>query len=392
MFEGMKNQHSEMTAFLTIVTLSVFGAVLVPVKSQPNSVCSCTDATLTVFCDNYLELIVYDIQGNQHGETISNDNKWFRGNVVSIDISNTGRIEATCKDSGVVGGIFAVLDACGIHMETNTQTNIVAATQGSPPSFEFFIDASKSKPTPTGLVYTPPGKGAWGNDPTPKFDSLSLTSSARWVWDASLFNTLTLGLEFPCTPAQTCYIDSPERVLKGSSVLKSNEMTSALCMEFCEQNGYHYFGVEFGSECFCGNDVHANSTLIVQNDCEGTPCAGNPSEFCGGYWRVLVGETNLNPSLYNISAKCFVDDETRVLSGTILDGFHSNINTPYACQQLCRREKYSYFGVEYGSECFCGNDIDHDRLGVAPGECNMRCRNFAALNCGGRWRIAIGAT
>ena len=34
-------------------------------------------------------------------------------------------------------------------------------------------------------------------------------------------------------------------------------------------------------------------------------------------------------------------------------------NTPEKCEAICRNANYSYFGLQYGKECFCGNALAH---------------------------------
>ncbi|XP_062575856.1 uncharacterized protein LOC134237724 [Saccostrea cucullata] len=54
-------------------------------------------------------------------------------------------------------------------------------------------------------------------------------------------------------------------------------------------------------------------------------------------------------------------------------------NSPWHCQQFCKG--YTYFGVEYGNQCFCGNQLIFP---VTPStKCTMACEGNSLLVCGG---------
>ncbi|KAK0609405.1 hypothetical protein B0T14DRAFT_387181, partial [Immersiella caudata] len=58
------------------------------------------------------------------------------------------------------------------------------------------------------------------------------------------------------------------------------------CAVLCE--GWRYFGVENGNECFCGNELD-HTTLTAEDECS-TPCTGDSDEVCGGHWHIGVWE------------------------------------------------------------------------------------------------------
>ncbi|KAG9587272.1 WSC-domain-containing protein, partial [Aureobasidium melanogenum] len=63
----------------------------------------------------------------------------------------------------------------------------------------------------------------------------------------------------------------------------SNSMTIESCISFCSGKGYSYAGLEYASQCYCGNSLpsdRAPQTGILGN-CF-TPCAGDSTEYCGG--------------------------------------------------------------------------------------------------------------
>jgi Domain of unknown function (DUF1996)/WSC domain len=60
-----------------------------------------------------------------------------------------------------------------------------------------------------------------------------------------------------------------------------NNMTVEFCMNFCQ--GYKYAGLEYGSECFCGNALASDRAPKpgILGQCN-MKCAGDNGEYCGG--------------------------------------------------------------------------------------------------------------
>lgn len=85
-----------------------------------------------------------------------------------------------------------------------------------------------------------------------------------------------------------CFQDGPARALTGFST-SSDSMTVELCTSTCASKGFTKAGVEYGRECYCGNDF-ANG-LGKQLDAK-TACymsaAGNKSQSGGGTWTLNV--------------------------------------------------------------------------------------------------------
>lgn len=60
-------------------------------------------------------------------------------------------------------------------------------------------------------------------------------------------------------------------------------MTPLLCAGICQ--GYAYMGVEFSSQCMCGNTLPVNNSKLADQECN-TTCSGDPTQSCGGVWRL----------------------------------------------------------------------------------------------------------
>ncbi|KAG4441379.1 hypothetical protein IFR05_003136 [Cadophora sp. M221] len=68
------------------------------------------------------------------------------------------------------------------------------------------------------------------------------------------------------------------RALDGGFFFNETAMTLEMCAANCA--GFKYWGVEYGAECYCGNEFQTGSLAVPNADCS-FPCPGNPLEFCG---------------------------------------------------------------------------------------------------------------
>ena len=51
---------------------------------------------------------------------------------------------------------------------------------------------------------------------------------------------------------------------------------------------------------------------------------------------------------------------------------------------------YTYAGVQFGAECFCGNEQPGQQfLASVESECNMRCPGDNQAKCGGSYRMNV---
>ncbi|KAK8122731.1 hypothetical protein PG984_011401 [Apiospora sp. TS-2023a] len=89
---------------------------------------------------------------------------------------------------------------------------------------------------------------------------------------------------------------------------------------------------------------------------------------------------------------CFVDQSpNRTLNITAYQGNDSN--TANSCHGMCNVPQFqaAYFGLEYGTECYCGGRDAALRFTPAASlnECNKPCPQNASEMCGSDWRLNI---
>ena len=59
--------------------------------------------------------------------------------------------------------------------------------------------------------------------------------------------------------------------------------------------------------------------------------------------------------------------------------------TPEKCNGMCLKKSYTYFGVRYSKECWCGNEEPSLYKRKAMSECDMLCTGDQMRTCGGMW-------
>ncbi|GAB1311342.1 WSC domain-containing protein [Madurella fahalii] len=181
-----------------------------------------------------------------------------------------------------------------------------------------------------------------------------------------------------------CFVGSANgnRALSGASYYSDDAMTVESCAAFCSK--FKYFGLEYGSQCYCG-DAHS-AQAAPDSDCS-FPCSGNSAQKCGAGDRLDLYTNNLYiapapATLEEPYLGCFVDQGARALPDNLLG---ADDMTAQKCAEHCAN--YSYFGVEYGRECWCGNSPPNT---PAPeSECSFRCAGDDSQICGAGNRINV---
>lgn len=180
-----------------------------------------------------------------------------------------------------------------------------------------------------------------------------------------------------------CVVDKPgDRVLSAKATAR-DDMTPQACASICKD--YEYFGVEFGRECYCGRSFLGE--VVGDEQCT-RGCSGDPSVLCGDGDRLNV-YSSAAASSYPESVgdyryiHCGADSPTdRVLKGAYTSAADMTIEK---CAASC--SEYTYFGLEYGRECFCGNS--YTGVEKPKADCHYRCSGDGSQICGGSNRISV---
>ncbi|CAK5265078.1 unnamed protein product [Mycena citricolor] len=83
---------------------------------------------------------------------------------------------------------------------------------------------------------------------------------------------------------------------------------------------------------------------------------------------------------------CAVDGNPRALSYSYV----SSSLTQETCISSCDSLGYTYAGMQFGQECWCGNSLANGQGGLtSSSECNMPCKGDASETCGASYRLSL---
>lgn len=213
-----------------------------------------------------------------------------------------------------------------------------------------------------------------------------------------------------------CYSEATAgRALSGKApAIPADGTTIESCQQSCQ--GYQFFGTEFSNECYCGNTINAGSVKQASSD-PGTNgcsmlCGGNQTEYCGGPNRINMYQLNgslpiptanpeppITPGSPSVVQEAgnfgYIGCYTEATNGRALSGLQNPVGgatlTVDKCAAAC--SIYTYFGVEYSGECYCGNTLNAGSALANGGNdpaangCSMTCNGNATTYCGGVNRL-----
>uniref|UniRef100_A0AAY4BKH6 WSC domain-containing protein n=1 Tax=Denticeps clupeoides TaxID=299321 RepID=A0AAY4BKH6_9TELE len=79
--------------------------------------------------------------------------------------------------------------------------------------------------------------------------------------------------------------DAKDRTLKGTVSYDFRKMSTSLCQDTCSESGYQFAGLEYGSECYCGNRIIG--PRMREDECN-LDCKGEKGSICGGVARLSI--------------------------------------------------------------------------------------------------------
>lgn len=181
---------------------------------------------------------------------------------------------------------------------------------------------------------------------------------------------------------------TPGRALTDA-FFEDDHMTPHACSQLC--SNYTLFGLEYGSQCECGNYIIPGRAFPVDKERCQIPCSGNSSISCGGSGTLYIYQQlppppplpyGLFSNISYTSDGCLAEptEGSRALNAFVLADPGM---TPAFCAEVCGLSNYLYFGVEYGNECWCDNLIPPTAVFTDPSECNFPCAGDSSQMCGG---------
>jgi WSC domain len=200
-----------------------------------------------------------------------------------------------------------------------------------------------------------------------------------------------------------CYTEAAGvRALPGYTFTNTTGMTVELCGAACSSRSYLYFGLEYSSQCYCGNAI--TTAILDESECS-FPCVGDQTEFCGAgailsVWS-LGGAINL-PGTATTTASaaplttivpnsqyigCYSETNPRAL-GTVY-GFSNTSVSNTLCAVYAQQLNLQYFYTEYFSQCYAGNTLNSASVLIDASKCNDACQGNSLQICGGSNAISL---
>ncbi|KAL8771823.1 MAG: hypothetical protein Q9209_002761 [Squamulea sp. 1 TL-2023] len=196
-----------------------------------------------------------------------------------------------------------------------------------------------------------------------------------------------------------CYVDNANGRILVNTQPSSTTQTNDKCIAACVAAGYSVAGMEFANECYCGNALINGAALAAESQCD-KKCSGNAAQTCGGASRMTIFATgNLTVLPVPVPQKTNLPGKWEY-KGCLAEGVGKRIwkyqtiltktNSATECLSRCSQFGYMAGGMEYGSECFCGDVVDIETAGgtVRPeSECKTICPGDPRFYCGGGSRL-----
>ncbi|ORY86869.1 WSC domain-domain-containing protein [Protomyces lactucae-debilis] len=210
-----------------------------------------------------------------------------------------------------------------------------------------------------------------------------------------------------------CYQDSTNA---RSLPVKADDVGSVeQCVAACSSLGYALAGVEYTTECFCGNAITAPQIDTAR--CQQYQCKAAANEYCGGDNAIQVYRLSAGPTAPATTAApagaaptspvavsgatiplittsgatfkaCYLDNTgARALRNRLADVNDAQpINT---CATMCKSAGYSLAGLEYGHECWCDNSINNGQTITSNNDCSQKCDGNGQQFCGNADRVQV---
>jgi hypothetical protein len=165
-------------------------------------------------------------------------------------------------------------------------------------------------------------------------------------------------------------------------------MTVEKCATLC--SGYEYYGVEYAGECYCGDAILNGAFKLADQSVCNLACKGDSSEFCGGLSALNIYGPAQDPAplptVPNFTPLGCFDDSQRVLPQRYIS--QAMMSHEY-CFLTCTQAGFTYAGVEYGYECWCGNSLPEVTHELLADSCSQTCPGDSSETCGGVGAIEL---
>ncbi|KUJ19463.1 WSC-domain-containing protein [Mollisia scopiformis] len=194
--------------------------------------------------------------------------------------------------------------------------------------------------------------------------------------------------------------NNPGRQLK-TQIYGDAANTIAKCIAACAAGNYDFCGTQYNRECWGGPTIPVQQ--VSELDCN-YPCSGDINQICGGngvgsdavgsYISLFADSTRfsgnvtsttpsgpfVNPGVDGYTSMgCYKEATT---GRALTQEFDLATPTVKNCVDTCSGKGFTYAGLEYGGECWCGNTLAASSVSAAASSCSMPCNGNGTEYCG----------
>ncbi|KAK4969922.1 hypothetical protein LTR66_011603 [Elasticomyces elasticus] len=211
-----------------------------------------------------------------------------------------------------------------------------------------------------------------------------------------------------------CYVDSPRLLPKTPYPAGSNN-ENGNCQTACLAAGYTFAGTEYQTQCYCGNAAPPGYMFYTEDQKKCTySCANDATQACGGnggYISIYYDSSKYTPNnstydttpppppvtVQSVGNYGYIGCYSEGTNGRALAA--KNVAPPSGgggfvewCAAGC--QGYTYFGVEFSNECYCGNTLGAGSA-LLPGStpsatgCSSLCGGNTTEYCGGGSKLNL---
>ncbi|XP_049874059.1 xylosyltransferase oxt [Pectinophora gossypiella] len=200
-----------------------------------------------------------------------------------------------------------------------------------------------------------------------------------------------------------CYVDEKKlRLLSSFYGNYASTNSPVACLDICVQAGFPYAGVQYGSECFCGENPPPPSAQTADDMCD-MKCPGDSSKICGGYFTMNIFETGLAKFVSRTPETSSKQDSVRIiflltLNGRALRQVHRLINALYRSNHyfyihIDSRQDYLHRKLSVLEEQFPNIKLARNRFSTIWGGASLLTMLLAAMKdffrLGWHWDFVI---
>ena len=149
--------------------------------------------------------------------------------------------------------------------------------------------SSSAQPSSTAVSSTAVPSSTAASSPVTSSPTIQTASSTASKTSAAPTSSASTAAGLPSGWAyKGCYVDNAHGRVLPMQLPDNSTLTVESCVQSCYGRGYSVAGMEYSTQCFCGNAIYSGGTLASSDSDCNMACGGNAKEKCGAGNRLSV--------------------------------------------------------------------------------------------------------